>query len=175
MTTRLLPACIIYYVPVNINLADLERSLTTSMMTELSEQARKDFVKIQRITSRATNKPSLHCRILIDNQDEVDRLIAKGTLKVRRPIKDYDFKIEAPHRRKNPTRCYKCHRLDHIAKTCPFRRPLCRNCGLEHDFLTTPCKETPCCRNCNGNHPSNDPNCPAWKEQVESINHLVHR
>ena len=68
----------------------------------------------------------------------------------------------------NPVRCYKCQKFGHTKFNCR-KNEVCTKCGQED--LTDPqgCKNQAKCVNCQGNHASNDKECPKWKEEIQRI------
>ena len=66
----------------------------------------------------------------------------------------------------NPVRCYKCQKFGHTKFNCR-KNEVCTKCGQEDHTDSGECKNEAKCVNCQGNHASNDKECPKWKEEKE--------
>ena len=67
----------------------------------------------------------------------------------------------------NPVRCYKCQKSGHTKFNCR-KNEVCTKCGQEDHTDSQECKNQAKCVNCQGDHASNDKECPKWKEEKET-------
>ena len=66
----------------------------------------------------------------------------------------------------NPVRCFKCQKFGYTKFNCR-KDEVCTKCGQEGHTDSQECKNEAKCVNCQGNHASNDKECPKWKEEKE--------
>ena len=64
----------------------------------------------------------------------------------------------------NPVRCYKCQKSGHTKFNCR-KNEVCTKCGQEDHTNSQDCKNEAKCVNRQGNHVSNDKECPKWKKK----------
>ena len=67
---------------------------------------------------------------------------------------------------RNPARCYKCQKFGHTKFNCR-KNEVCTKCGQEDHTDSQDCKNEAKCVNCQGNHSSNNKECPKWKVERE--------
>ena len=66
----------------------------------------------------------------------------------------------------NSVRCYKCQKFGQT-KFNYRKNEVCTKCGQEDHTDSQECKNEAKCVNCQGNHASNNKECPKWKEEKE--------
>lgn len=72
---------------------------------------------------------------------------------------------EKPHRKVNPTQCYRCQKFHHIANNCT-RTIKCRKCAGDHHIKDCD-KQDEVCANCNQKHPANSKECEIYLKVSE--------
>lgn len=87
---------------------------------------------------------------------------------------------EKPHKKVNPTQCYKCQKFHHIANNCT-RKLKCRKCAGDHHIKDCEKEDEESeCANCNQKHPANSKDCEIYikvserRRNVQSIPHQHH-
>jgi hypothetical protein len=118
---------------------------------------------------RHPTQRSGHLLISFSDPEIANRAILDGLIICNKRVKIQKCK-------KEPLRCLKCHRWNHVAANCDKDVNVCGTCG-NTDHQTRDCqnKETQRCISCGtNNHPSWDWNCPTFLKKCEEQNtHLL--
>jgi hypothetical protein len=73
--------------------------------------------------------------------------------------------------KKEPLRCLKCHRWNHLALECSRTQDTCSTCVHQHWTSECTNQEQPRCTPCNADsHTSWDRNCPAFQSKCSELN-----
>lgn len=75
---------------------------------------------------------------------------------------------EKPHKKTNPTQCYRCQKFHHVANNCT-RQTKCKKCAGDHSFQNCD-KEEELCANCGKKHPANSKECEIFLKVSKKIN-----
>lgn len=123
-----------------------------------------DIDSIKRIYHRHSGKPMPIRKVVFANRESL--LVATEC--------KFPFKINGKQayceedRRHRVVRCFNCHRFNHIANDCTFRRK-CENCNSEDHSLADGCGERSSCANCGGPHSSSSNCCPKYKQILQNL------
>ncbi|KAI5713820.1 hypothetical protein M8J76_016549 [Diaphorina citri] len=69
---------------------------------------------------------------------------------------------EKPHKKTNPTQCYRCQKFHHVANNCT-RQKKCVKCSGDHHVKECN-QEEELCANCNEHHSANSKVCEVYKK-----------
>lgn len=148
---------------LSVVITNVDHDVTDKEVEEELKLQGYKFKKAVRIFSRLTQKPIKKIRVISDNKDTIDKLLA------------HHFRLHCVLHRvepsnplpPQPTQCRKCNSFQHTSENCR-NEPKCGKCSGPH--LISSCKldtnkEALKCSNCNGNHLATDLNCTERPKQ----------
>ena len=117
-----------------------------------------NVIKVLRITSRATGKPTKLICVITDSSNHVTAAVKHG-VKIAWVLHRCDSCREPPHVKQ----CFKCQKFGHSASDCKDDLR-CLRCAGKHTVKScNELKERAKCANCGGSHATVYRGCPAYQ------------
>lgn len=156
-------AIIAYFIPLTFDPENVKHLREVEEINDLPTNTITKANWIKPKEKRAANQTCGHAIFTTSSPDVANSIISKGFYICHKRIKANKCKRE-------PLRCLRCQRWNHVASSCPAPNDICGTCGNNH--RTANCTDnnklhcTPCGKD---GHASWDRSCPTFVQKCKDL------